>query len=111
LYGDIVSDLCAGLVGGLGVVPGGNIGERCAVFEAVHGTAPDIAGKGIANPTAMMLSAAMMLRWLNLPTEADRLERGLLRVYEKNVVRTPDLGGTATTEEFAQAVLAAARAV
>jgi isocitrate dehydrogenase (NAD+) len=110
LYGDIVSDLCAGLVGGLGVVPGGNIGERCAVFEAVHGTAPDIAGKGIANPTAMMLSAVMMLRWLNLATVADRMERGLLRVYEKNVVRTPDLGGNATTEEFAQAVLAAAHA-
>ncbi len=110
LYGDIVSDLCAGLVGGLGVVPGSNIGERCAVFEAVHGTAPDIAGKGIANPTAMMLSAVMMLRWLNIATVADRMERGLLRVYEKNVVRTPDLGGNATTEEFAQAVLAAARA-
>jgi len=110
LYGDIVSDLCAGLVGGLGVVPGSNIGERCAVFEAVHGTAPDIAGKGIANPTAMMLSAVMMLRWLNLATVADRMERGLLRVYEKNVVCTPDLGGNATTEVFAQAVLAAARA-
>ncbi len=110
LYGDIVSDLCAGLVGGLGVVPGSNIGERCAVFEAVHGTAPDIAGRGIANPTAMMLSAVMMLRWLNIATVADRMERGLLRVYEKNVVRTPDLGGNATTEEFAQAVLAAARA-
>jgi len=110
LYGDIVSDLCAGLVGGLGLVPGSNIGERCAVFEAVHGTAPDIAGKGIANPTAMMLSAVMMLRWLNLTNAADRMERGLFRVYEKNVVRTPDLGGSATTEEFAHAVLAAARA-
>jgi len=110
LYGDIVSDLCAGLVGGLGLVPGSNIGERCAVFEAVHGTAPDIAGKGIANPTAMMLSAVMMLRWLNLTNVADRMERGLFRVYEKNVVRTPDLGGSATTEEFAHAVLAAARA-
>lgn len=110
LYGDIVSDLCAGLVGGLGLVPGSNIGERCAVFEAVHGTAPDIAGKGIANPTAMMLSAVMMLRWLNLTNVADRMERGLLRVYEKNVVRTPDLGGSATTEEFAHTVLAAARA-
>jgi isocitrate dehydrogenase (NAD+) len=108
LYGDIVSDLCAGLVGGLGVVPGGNLGERCAVFEAVHGTAPDIAGKGIANPTAMMLSAVMMLRWLDLPVEADRLERGLMRVYERKEARTRDLGGTATTEEFATAVIAAA---
>jgi isocitrate dehydrogenase (NAD+) len=110
LYGDIVSDLCAGLVGGLGVVPGGNLGDRCAVFEAVHGTAPDIAGKGIANPTAMMMSAAMMLRWLDLPVEADRLERGLLRVYQKKAARTPDLGGTSTTQEFAEAVLAAATA-
>ena len=108
LYGDIVSDLCAGLVGGLGVVPGANLGERCAVFEAVHGTAPDIAGKGIANPTAMMLSAVMMLRWLDLPVEAERLERGLMRVYERKEARTRDLGGTASTQEFASAVVAAA---
>jgi len=108
LYGDIVSDLCAGLVGGLGVVPGANLGERCAVFEAVHGTAPDIAGKGIANPTAMMLSAVMMLRWLDLPVEAERLERGLMRVYERKEARTRDLGGTASTQEFACAVVAAA---
>jgi isocitrate dehydrogenase (NAD+) len=109
LYGDIVSDLCAGLVGGLGVVPGGNIGDRCAVFEAVHGTAPDIAGKGIANPTALLLSSVMMLRWLELEEAADRLERALLRVYERNEVRTPDLGGTATTREFADAVIATAK--
>jgi len=108
LYGDIVSDLCAGLVGGLGVVPGANLGERCAVFEAVHGTAPDIAGKGIANPTAMMLSAVMMLRWLDLPVEAERLERGLMRVYERKEARTRDLGGTASTQEFVSAVVAAA---
>ena len=84
LYGDIVSDLCAGLVGGLGVVPGANIGERTAVFEAVHGTAPDIAGKGLANPTALMMSAVMMLSWLGLdrrvapprPRAAARLLRG-----------------------------------
>ena len=107
LYGDIVSDLCAGLVGGLGVVPGANLGERCAVFEAVHGTAPDIAGKGIANPTAMMLSAVMMLRWLDLPVEAERLERGLMRVYERKEARTRDLGGTASTQEFTSAVAAA----
>ena len=91
----------------MGVVPGANLGERCAVFEAVHGTAPDIAGKGIANPTAMMLSAVMMLRWLDLPVEADRLERGLMRVYERKEARTRDLGGTASTQEFASAVAAA----
>lgn len=110
LYGDIVSDLCAGLVGGLGVVPGANLGERCAVFEAVHGTAPDIAGKGIANPTAIFLSAAMMLRWQSLVPDAERLERGLRRVFEENRTRTADLGGTATTQEFTAAVAAAARA-
>jgi len=106
LYGDIVSDLCAGLVGGLGVVPGGNIGERCAVFEAVHGTAPDIAGKGIANPTALLLSAVMMLRWLNLPGEADRLEKALLKVHAEGKARTGDLGGTANTREFTDALIA-----
>ncbi len=109
LYGDIVSDLCAGLVGGLGVVPGGNLGERCAVFEAVHGTAPDIAGKGIANPTALLMSSVMMLRWLNLPAYAQALERGLMRVYARGEVRTPDLGGTASTQQFAEAVIAAAQ--
>jgi isocitrate dehydrogenase (NAD+) len=107
LYGDIVSDLCAGLVGGLGVVPGANIGERCAVFEAVHGTAPDIAGKGLANPTALLMSAVMMLRWLDLPDLADRLERGLLRVHADGKVRTGDLGGTAKTDEFTRAVIGA----
>ena len=110
LYGDIVSDLCAGLVGSLGVVPGANLSERCAVFEAVHGTAPDIAGKGIANPTAMFMSAAMMLRWLNLEEDAARLERGLNRVFAENRTRTPDLGGTATTKEFTDAVAGAAQA-
>jgi isocitrate dehydrogenase (NAD+) len=107
LYGDIVSDLCAGLVGGLGVVPGANIGERCAVFEAVHGTAPDIAGKGLANPTALLMSAEMMLRWLGLSSHADRLKTGLLRVYADGKVRTGDLGGKATTHEFTDALLAA----
>ena len=93
LYGDIVSDLCAGLVGGLGVVPGANIGERTAVFEAVHGTAPDIAGKGLANPTALMMSAVMMLNWLGLVDASRRLDRALLRVYSEGRVRTGDLGG------------------
>lgn len=107
LYGDIVSDLCAGLVGGLGLVPGGNLGERCAVFEAVHGTAPDIAGKGLANPTALLMSAVMMLRWLELPKEASRVENALTKVYADGKIRTGDLGGKATTREFSDAVIAA----
>jgi isocitrate dehydrogenase (NAD+) len=107
LYGDIVSDLCAGLVGGLGVVPGANIGERTAVFEAVHGTAPDIAGKGIANPTALMMSAVMMLDWLNMRDEARRMENALQKVYTEGKVRTGDLGGTANTREFTDAIIAA----
>jgi isocitrate dehydrogenase (NAD+) len=107
LYGDIVSDLCAGLVGGLGVVPGANIGERTAVFEAVHGTAPDIAGKGIANPTALMMSAVMMLDWLDMREEARRMESAIHKVYSGNAVRTGDLGGGATTREFTDAIIAA----
>jgi isocitrate dehydrogenase (NAD+) len=107
LYGDIVSDLCAGLVGGLGLVPGANIGERTAVFEAVHGTAPDIAGKGVANPTALMMSAVMMLDWLELKDEARKLEGALTKVYGEGKVRTGDLGGSATTREFTEAVISA----
>ncbi|MGZ6163309.1 MAG: isocitrate dehydrogenase (NAD(+)) [Myxococcaceae bacterium] len=106
LYGDIISDLCAGLVGGLGVVPGGNIGERIAVFEAVHGTAPDIAGKNLANPTALMMSSVMMLNWLGLLEASRRLDKALLRVYAEGKVRTGDLGGSATTKEFTDAVIA-----
>jgi len=109
LYGDIVSDLCAGLVGGLGVVPGANIGEHTAVFEAVHGSAPDIAGKGIANPTALILSGVMMLRYVNETAAADRVEKALDRVMSEGKVRTPDLGGTATTQAFTDAVVAALR--
>lgn len=107
LYGDIVSDLCAGLVGGLGVVPGANFGERCAIFEAVHGTAPDIAGRGIANPTALLMSSVMMLRWLKLPALGDRLEAAIFKVYADGRVRTPDLGGKATTQQFVDAIIAA----
>ena len=106
LYGDIISDLCAGLVGGLGVVPGANIGERTAVFEAVHGTAPDIAGKGLANPTALMMSSVLMLEWLGLPEQAQRLDRALTRVYAEGKVRTTDLGGKASTGQFTDAVIA-----
>ncbi|MFL5320192.1 MAG: isocitrate dehydrogenase (NAD(+)) [Myxococcaceae bacterium] len=106
LYGDIVSDLCAGLVGGLGLVPGGNLGERCGVFEAVHGTAPDIAGKGLANPTALIMSSVMMLHWLELPEQANRIERALIKVYTDGKIRTGDLGGKANTREYTDAIIA-----
>ena len=104
LYGDIVSDLCAGLVGGLGVVPGANIGDKDAVFEAVHGTAPDIAGRGVANPTALLMSAAMMLDWLDELASAERLRGAIMAVLGEGKVRTPDLGGTATTKEYVKAL-------
>jgi len=104
LYGDIVSDLCAGLVGGLGVVGAANLGSELAVFEAVHGSAPDIAGKGLANPTALLLSAVLMLRHLDEGDAADRIMRALGRVLEEGVARTRDLGGTASTDGFADAV-------
>jgi len=107
LYGDIVSDLCAGLVGGLGLVPGANLGERSGIFEAVHGTAPDIAGKGLANPTALMMSAVMMLQWIDLIAEADRLDSAIQKVYAQETIRTRDLGGTATTAEFTEAIISA----
>lgn len=106
LYGDIVSDLAAGLVGGLGIVPGANMGEKHAVFEAVHGSAPDIAGRGIANPTAMMLSAVMMLTHLKEPAAAERLRIGVERVYAAREKTTPDVGGRASTAEFTDAVIA-----
>jgi isocitrate dehydrogenase (NAD+) len=106
LYGDIMSDLAAGLVGGLGVVPSGNIGREAAVFEAVHGTAPDIAGRGIANPTALLLSAIMMLRHVGENLAAQRIEDALHQVYRENKFLTRDVGGTATTTEFAEAVIA-----
>jgi len=103
LYGDIVSDLAAGLVGGLGLVPGANLGKSEAIFEAVHGTAPDIAGTGRANPTALLMSAVLMLRHLDLEDHADRIERALFATFADRV-RTPDIGGTASTMEFARAV-------
>ena len=104
LYGDIVSDLCAGLVGGLGVVPAANLGTEVGVFEAVHGTAPDIAGKGVANPTALLLSALLMLRHIGETPMADRIMKALGIVLAEGEVRTRDLGGTATTTEFAAAI-------
>jgi len=104
LYGDIVSDLAAGLVGGLGVTPGANIGDDAAVFEAVHGSAPDIAGQGLANPTALIQSAILMLEHLALDDAAARIHRALLAVFRSGV-RTRDLGGTASTDEFTSAVV------
>jgi isocitrate dehydrogenase (NAD+) len=106
LYGDIVSDLCAGLVGGLGVVGAANLGTEIGVFEAVHGSAPDIAGKQIANPTALLLSAVLMLRHIGEATAADRVMAALGRVLTAGAVRTRDLGGAASTTEFADAVAA-----
>ena len=105
LYGDIVSDLCAGLVGGLGLVPGANIGEKGAVFEAVHGSAPDIAGQGIANPTALLQSGILMLRYIGEREAATRIETAMLDVFKEGKVRTRDIGGTAKTAEFADAII------
>jgi isocitrate dehydrogenase (NAD+) len=109
LYGDIVSDLCAGLVGGLGLVPGANLGWEYAVFEPVHGSAPDIAGKGLANPIAMILSAAMTLGHVGELEAAGAIRRAVTSVLAKGRVRTRDLGGTASTSEMAEAIAGAAR--
>lgn len=106
LFGDILSDLCAGLVGGLGLAPGANIGEKAAIFEAVHGSAPDIAGKGIANPCALLLGAAQMLDHLAMPQQAERLRNAIVATLEARDNLTPDLGGTGTTMSFAKAIAA-----
>ncbi|MCW5828021.1 MAG: isocitrate/isopropylmalate dehydrogenase family protein [Deltaproteobacteria bacterium] len=107
LFGDILSDLCAGLVGGLGVCPAGNIGEKAAVFEPVHGTAPDIAGQNKANPTAMILSAAMMLDHLGETAAAQRVRDAVSKTLSAGKIRTGDLGGSATTTQFTEAICAA----
>ncbi|MDP6561065.1 MAG: isocitrate dehydrogenase (NAD(+)) [Candidatus Binatia bacterium] len=104
-YGDVISDLCAGLVGGVGVVPGACIGKECALFEAVHGSAPTIAGKGVANPAAVVLSSAMMLEHLGEKEMADRLDWAVRRVIEKGETVTPDLGGKAGTQEMTEAII------
>jgi isocitrate dehydrogenase (NAD+) len=104
LFGDILSDLTAGLVGGLGLAPSGNIGEEVAMFEAVHGTAPDIVGKGIANPTSLLLSGAMLLTRIGYGAEADRVQTAVRAVLAEGQVRTPDLGGSASTTDFARAI-------
>ena len=105
LYGDIISDLCAGLIGGLGLTPSGNIGANgLALMEAVHGTAPDIAGQNKANPTALVLSAVMMLRHLGRNAEAERIQAAVLNVIKEGKFRTGDLGGRASTSDFTKAV-------
>jgi isocitrate dehydrogenase (NAD+) len=106
LFGDILSDEISGLVGGLGLTPGGNIGTACAMFEAVHGSAPDIAGKGVANPSAQMLAAAMMLDHLGELEAATRLRRAIVATVRDAGIRTRDLGGTASTREFGDAIAA-----
>jgi len=105
LFGDIISDLCAGLVGGLGLAPGANIGENVAIFEAVHGSAPDIAGKGIANPCALLLAAGQMLDHLGMPEQATRLRNAIVATLEAKDTLTPDLGGTGSTTTFAEAII------
>jgi isocitrate dehydrogenase (NAD+) len=105
LYGDIVSDLAAGLVGGLGVAPGANIGSECAMFESVHGSAPDIAGKDVANPMAMILSAVMMLRYIGEVAAADRIDRALTTVLSESKHVTRDLGGSAGTRRMTAAII------
>jgi len=107
LYGDIVSDLCAAFVGGLGLVPGANLGKECAIFEAVHGSAPDIAGKDIANPTALLQSAVLMLHHMNETDAANRLQTAIETVYTERKTLTRDVGGNAGTRAFAEAVIAA----
>ena len=105
LYGDIVSDLCAGLIGGLGLTASGNIGFDCEIYEAVHGTAPDIAGQNKANPTALILSSTMMLKSMKLNHFANSIENSVFRVMREGKWLTGDLGGKAKTTEFTQAVI------
>ena len=105
LFGDILSDLCAGLVGGLGMAPGANIGKTCAIFEAVHGSAPDIAGKNLANPTSVILAAIQMLEYLGMAEKANNIRRAITEVIESGDRTTRDLGGTHGTSDFTQAVL------
>lgn len=107
LYGDIISDLCSAFVGGLGLVPGANLGAECAIFEAVHGSAPDIAGKNMANPTALLQSAVLMLHHINEGPTAEKVQTALEQVYREGKTLTKDVGGTSGTKEFADAVVAA----
>src|SRR5690606_5328204 len=110
LFGAIISDLCAGLIGGLGLTPGANIGQDVAIFEAVHGSAPDIAGKGVANPCALLLGAAQMLDHLGMPEQATKLREAIVATLEAKESLTPDLGGEGTTMSFAKAIASRAAA-
>jgi len=105
LYGDILSDMCAGLIGGLGLTPSGNIGDECSIFEAVHGSAPDIAGKGLANPTALLLSSIMMLQHMGLNEHADKIQKAIFDTLAEGKYLTGDLGGKAKTHEYAEAII------
>ncbi|KAJ9636783.1 NAD-dependent isocitrate dehydrogenase [Coniosporium apollinis] len=105
LYGDILSDMCAGLIGGLGLTPSGNIGDECSIFEAVHGSAPDIAGKALANPTALLLSSIMMLQHMGLNEHADKIQKAIFEVLAEGKTITGDLGGKAKTYEYADAII------
>ena len=106
LFGDVLSDLISGLVGGLGLAPGANIGSGGAIFEAVHGTAPDIAGKGVANPGALILAACMMLEYMNDGERATRIRNAMEATIREGTTVTGDLGGTATTDQFTDAIIA-----
>ena len=105
LYGDIVSDLCAGLIGGLGIAQGANIGSNAAVFEPVHGSAPDIKGQHKANPTALLLSAIEMLKYINQNDVAYKIEKSLFKTIKERKILTPDLGGNATTTEYTNEII------
>ena len=105
LFGDIISDLCAGLVGGLGLVPGANIGHDVSIFEAVHGTAPDIAGKGLANPTALLMSAVMMLQHMEMFDAADNISNAAHNVISEGKYTTKDLGGNSNTQDYKKAII------
>ena len=109
LYGDILSDMAAGLIGGLGLAPSGNIGDGAAIFEAIHGSAPDIAGKNIANPTAAILSGVMMLRYLGEHEAANKIDNAVAKVLKEGIKTTADLGGVSSTTEFADAIIEAMR--
>jgi isocitrate dehydrogenase (NAD+) len=105
LYGDILSDLCAGLIGGLGLTPSGNIGDECSIFEAVHGSAPDIAGKDLANPTALLLSSVMMLQHMGLSEHAEKIQKAIFATLAEGKSLTGDLGGKSTNTQYADAVI------
>lgn len=106
LYGDILSDMCAGLIGGLGLTPSGNIGDKCSIFEAVHGSAPDIAGQDKANPTALLLSSIMMLQHMGLYSHAEKIQKAIFQTLAEGKALTGDLGGKASTTQYTEAIIA-----